>query len=75
MGMEFNERVQQYLRNHTGVNPQQAIGNQGYLNTYRDASFRHDKWKEHLANRDLEFIQHICGTVMEELGYTPVPPT
>ncbi|CAL4125612.1 unnamed protein product, partial [Meganyctiphanes norvegica] len=74
MGVEFNERAQLYLKNHTGINPVHAVGNHGYLNTYRDASFRHDKWKDHLGNRDLEYIQDICGAVMNELGYTPVPP-
>jgi hypothetical protein len=30
------------------------------------------RWKENLTDRDIRLVQHVCGTLMNELGYTEV---
>lgn len=74
MGTRPNNKVMTYLKLHSGLDQSPALKQDRYLNTYRDARYRHDHWKTHLKQRELEHIQKACADVMARLGYTPLPP-
>ncbi|XP_047488001.1 carbohydrate sulfotransferase 1-like [Penaeus chinensis] len=75
MGANFNDDVMAYLREHTWLAEKIPAEKQGYLKTFRDSSFKHDHWKTNMDNREIEFIESVCGSVMKKLNYHPLPPT
>ncbi|XP_063600599.1 carbohydrate sulfotransferase 1-like [Penaeus indicus] len=75
MGANFNDDVMAYLREHTWLAEKIPAEKQGYLKTFRDSSFKHDHWKINMDNREIEFIENVCGSVMKKLNYHPLPPT
>ncbi|XP_066939794.1 carbohydrate sulfotransferase 1-like [Macrobrachium rosenbergii] len=74
LGMTFSKGVMEYLESHTGTGENQER-RPGYFNTFRKSDFRHDLWKQKLDNREIEFIENICSSIMKAIGYTALPPT
>ncbi|KAK7084050.1 hypothetical protein SK128_002404, partial [Halocaridina rubra] len=70
--MDLGEETVNYLKIHTGLGTEH-LRKPGYFNTYRDSNFRHDHWKTKLDNREIEFVENACSSIMRKLGYTPLP--
>ncbi|XP_042863199.1 carbohydrate sulfotransferase 1-like [Penaeus japonicus] len=75
MGADFDDDVMSYLREHTWLAEKIPAEKQGYLKTFRDSNFQHDHWKTNMDNREIEFIENVCKSVMRKLNYHPLPPT
>ncbi|XP_042237430.1 carbohydrate sulfotransferase 1-like [Homarus americanus] len=74
MGVNMTSNVLTYLQKHSGLGEIPSM-RQKYLNTYRDSQYRHDHWKSQMDNREVEYIEHVCGKVMQRLHYHPLRPT
>ncbi|KAK3883028.1 hypothetical protein Pcinc_012635 [Petrolisthes cinctipes] len=75
LGQRVNKEVMEYLRQHTALgNHTLQTHQQGYMSTYRDGHFRHDKWKENMYSWIVKDIENVCQSVMAKMQYSPFKP-
>ncbi|KAK4295588.1 hypothetical protein Pmani_031865 [Petrolisthes manimaculis] len=75
LGQSVNQEVMEYMKQHTALgNHTLQTHKQGYMSTYRDGHFRHDKWKENMYPSIVTDIEKVCQSVMATMQYSPLKP-
>ncbi|KAK8391954.1 hypothetical protein O3P69_017516 [Scylla paramamosain] len=73
MGVPVSSSVLTFLKEHTGMDTAGSPLKQRYMNTFRQADFRHDHWKKELDSHHIRQIEDVCQVVMNFLHYPVLP--